>query len=348
MTYYPHNPPMPRRVVFFALDGVQSLDVTGPMEALAVAGRFGARYDLALCSVEGPSIETHAGLSLGPAVPIASVTGPIDTLVICGGSEEAMLAAWEDGVTLDVLRRQISRARRVVSICTGAFVLAATGLLDGRRAATHWNAADRFRTLFPKVELDADAIYVIDPPFYSSAGVTAGIDLSLALIEADQGGRVALSVARELVLFLRRPGGQAQFGVGLNVPSTGPEPIMQLIARILEDPSGRVHAEGRRVPDLAALVNMSERSFLRAFAGAAGTTPASFMEEARLTRAKSLLEETTNPLEKVAYEAGYGSVDALLRSFQKKVGITPGAYRSRFRTLPDRIFRPAEQTSSVE
>lgn len=325
---------MPRRVVFFALNGVQSLDVTGPMEAFAVAGRFGANYDFALCSAEGTSICTHAGLTLGPAAPIAGLTGPVDTLVICGGSEEAMLAAWEDGVSLDVLRKQISCARRVVSICTGAFVLAATGLLDGRRAATHWNAADRFQTLFPKVELDADAIYVSDPPFYSSAGVTAGIDLSLALIEADQGARVALSVARELVLFLRRPGGQAQFGVGLNVPSTGPVPIMQLIARILEDPSGRLHAEGRRVPDLAALVNMSERSFLRAFAGAAGTTPARFVEEARLTRAKGLLEETSNPLDKVAYEAGYGSVDALLRSFQKKIGITPGAYRSRFRTMP--------------
>ena len=146
--------------------------VTGPMEAFAVAGHFGANYDLVLCTVEGTSIRTHAGLSLSPAAPIASLTGPVDTLVICGGSEEAMLAAWEDGMSLDLLRRQISYARRVVSICTGAFVLAATGLLDDRRAATHWNAADRFRSLFPKVKLDADAIYVSDPPFYSSAGVS--------------------------------------------------------------------------------------------------------------------------------------------------------------------------------
>ncbi|WP_280652858.1 AraC family transcriptional regulator [Jannaschia formosa] len=211
MTYDPHNPPRgearPRRVAFFALEGVQSLDVTGPMEAFAVSTRFGAAYDLVLCSEDGSSIGTHAGLSLGPAVPLASLSEPIDTLVICGGSEAAMLAARDAGTTLDVVRVQASRARRVVSICTGAFVLAAAGLLDGRRAATHWNAADRFRALFPQVDLDADAIYVSDPPFYSSAGVTAGIDLSLALIEEDHGARIALSVARELVLFLRRPGG---------------------------------------------------------------------------------------------------------------------------------------------
>ncbi len=332
MTNDPQNPPNRRRVVFFALDGVQSLDVAGPMEVFAVAGRFGASYDLVLCSADGANIVSHAGLSLGPATPMASLSGPIDTLVICGGSEEAMRAAWEDGVTPDLLLARISSARRVVSICTGAFVLAATGLLDGRRAATHWAAAGTFRDLFPAVELDADAIYVADPPYYTSAGVTAGIDLSLALVEADHGARTALSVARELVLFLRRPGGQAQFAAGQDVRLSGPEPVTQLAARILEDPSGHLYNEGRRVPDLAALVNMSERSFLRAFAKATGTTPARFVENARLTRAKLLLEETPRSLDWVAYEAGFGSVDALLRSFQKTVGISPGAYRSRFRT----------------
>lgn len=336
MTDDPQNPPTPRRVAFFALDGVQSLDVTGPMEAFAVANGFGAAYDLVLCSERKPSIVTHAGLSLGPAVPVASLPGPVDTLVICGGSEQAMTAAWKDGATLESLRAEASRARRVVSICTGAFVLAAAGLLNGRRATTHWNAAERFRTLFPKVHLDADAIYVADAPFYTSAGVTAGIDLSLALIEADHDARVALAVARELVLFLRRPGGQAQFGAGLDLPSTGPEPILRVAARILEDPSGRFHGEGRRVPELAELVNMSERTFLRAFSATTGTTPAKFVEEARLTRAKTLLEETPHGLDRIAHEAGYGSVDALLRSFQKKVGITPGAYRDRFRTAPGR------------
>jgi transcriptional regulator GlxA family with amidase domain len=330
MSFDTHIPPKRRQVAFFAFDGVQSLDVTGPMEAFAVANRYGGAYDLTLASEDGQGIRTHAGIHLSPAPPIGDLEGPLDTLVICGGSEEAMLAAWRDGVTLGALRELVGRARRIVSICTGAFVLAAMGLLDGRRAATHWNSAERFRTLFPRAVLDADAIYVADPPFYTSAGVTAGIDLSLALIEADHGPGVARAVARELVLFLRRPGGQAQFGAGIDLPAEGPAPILRLAARILEDPSGQIHGEGRQVPDLAALVNMSERSFLRAFAKTVGTTPAKFVEEARLTRAKTLLEETGHALEQVSHAAGYGSVDALLRAFQKRVGITPGAYRARF------------------
>ncbi len=320
---------MPRRIAFFALDGVQSLDVTGPMEAFAVANRHGGAYAAELCSVTAAPIRTHAGISLGAVTSLDALT-PVDSLVVCGGSEEAMMATWKDGKTLELLRAKASCARRVVSICTGAFVLAATGMLNGRRATTHWNAAARFRYLFPDVAMDADAIYVADPPFYTSAGVTAGIDLSLFLIEADHGSHVARAVARELVLFLRRPGGQAQFGVGLNLPSNGPEPILRLAARILEDPSGRLHGESRRVPELAALANMSERTFLRAFVATTGTTPGKFVEEARLTRAKSLLEETTQGLEHVAHEAGFGSVDALLRAFHTRMGVTPGAYRARF------------------
>jgi transcriptional regulator GlxA family with amidase domain len=332
MTHNPHISPTSRRIAFFALDGVQSLDVTGPMEAFAVANRFGGSYELSLCSVTATPIQTHAGISLGPVASLDDLPA-VDTLVVCGGSEQAMMAAWENGVTVDVLKAKSASARRVVSICTGAFVLAAAGLLDGRRAATHWNAAARFKELFPNVALDADAIFVVDPPFYTSAGVTAGIDLSLALIEADHGSDMARAVARELVLFLRRPGGQAQFGAGIALSATAPGPISQLAARILEDPSGQIHGEGRQVPELAASVNMSERSFLRAFSRTIGTTPARFVEEARLTRAKTLLEETLHPLAVIAHEAGFGSVDALLRSFHKKVGVTPGAYRDRFQAV---------------
>lgn len=330
MTNDPQNPPKHRRFAFFALDGVQSLDVTGPMEAFAVANRFGGAYELVLCSESGRPIRTNAGPALGPAVALAELPAPVDTLVVCGGSEEAMLAAYRDGASLTDVRQCAARARRTVSVCTGAFVLAAAGLLDGRRAATHWNAADRFRRMFPRVDLDADAIFVADPPYYSSAGVTAGIDLALALIEADHGPRTALSVARELVLFLRRPGGQTQFSAGLNLPTNGPGPIAALAARILEDPSGRIHGEGRRLSDLARSVNMSERTFLRAFRKATGTTPARFVDEARIMRAKALLEETADPLDRVAHKAGFGSVDALSRSFHRSAGITPGAYRDRF------------------
>lgn len=334
MTKDPQKLPDQRVIVFFALDGVQSLDVTGPMEAFAVANRFTAAYDLRLSSEGGAPIATNAALELSPAVRLDELPPEIDTLVLCGGAEESMIAAYEEGVVPRKLRELSHRSRRVVAICTGAFVLASTGLLNGRRAATHWNAADRFRELFPEVELDAEVIFVADPPFYTSAGVTAGIDLSLALIESDHGSRVALSVARELVLFLRRPGGQAQFSSGINLPSSGPAPIVSLAARILEDPSGRLHGEGRTVSDLAGIANMSERNFFRAFSTTTGTTPAKFVEEARVNRAKTLLEATGELLDVVAYEAGFGSVDTLLRSFQKIVGVTPTNYRERFHTAP--------------
>ena len=331
MTIDTHNLPIRPRVAFFALDGVQSLDVTGPMEAFAVANRFGATYDLLLASEHGNPIRTHAGLTLGPAPRLAELSPDIDTLVLCGGSEEAMISAYEEGTLPKLLREAAGRSRRIVSICTGAFVLAATGLLDGRRAATHWSSAARFRQMFPQVELDADVIFVADPPYYSSAGVTAGIDLSLALIEADHGPRMALSIARELVLFLRRPGGQAQFSAGVSIPAQGPAPIVALATRILEDPSGRLNGEGRQVYDLARSVNMSERSFFRSFSKVIGITPAKFVEEARVNRAKTLLEETEDLLDQVSYEAGFGSVDALLRSFHRNVGVTPAMYRERFK-----------------
>lgn len=245
-----------------------------------------------------------------------------------------MLRAHREGRVIPAILKRAASTRRIVSICTGAFVLAATGLLDGRRAATHWDSADRFRELFPQVDLDADVIFVADPPYYSSAGVTAGIDLSLALIEADHGPHMALSIARELVLFLRRSGGQSQFSTGIHIPSRGPQPIVDLATRILEDPSGRHNGEGRQVPDLAGLVNMSDRTFFRTFREVVGTTPAKFVEEARVHRARSLLEETERLLDEVAFDSGYGSVDALHRAFQKSLGITPVSYRERFRLRP--------------
>lgn len=331
MTVDTRKLPTKLRVAFFALDGVQSLDVTGPMEAFAVANRFGANYDLLLSSEHNTPIRTHAGITLGPVLPLVELPREIDTLVLCGGSEEAMLSAYEEGTVPKLLRKAAGQARRIVSICTGAFVLAATGLLDGRRATTHWSSAARFKQTFPQVALDADVIFVADPPYYSSAGVTAGIDLSLALIEADHGSRMALAVARELVLFLRRPGGQAQFSTGIHIPAEGPGPIIALATRILEDPSGRLHGEGRQVCDLARSINMSERNFFRTFSRVIGTTPAKFVEEARVNRAKTLLEDTDDLLDQVGYKAGFGSVDALIRSFHKNVGITPINYRERFK-----------------
>lgn len=325
---------MSRKLVFFALDGVQSLDVIGPMEVFAVANRFGGDYELVLASFSGEPITTHAGLTLGPAAALGALPRRVDTIVVCGGSQDAMLAARSKGSALAWLRQAPSSARRIVGICTGAFILAAAGLLDGRRATTHWASIDTFRRIFPRVALEPNAIYVCDPPIYTSAGVTTGIDLCLALVEADHGSQTALAVARELVLFLRRPGGQSQFSAGASLQVAGEPRIARLATEILDDPAGRVSARARSVPALADAVGMSERSFLRAFRKSTGMSPGRFVEEARLARAKALLETSEDPLKRVAELSGYGSLDSLLRTFQKRLGVTPSDYRKRFGRLP--------------
>ena len=335
MTTIPQILPMPRprSVAFFALDGVQTLDVTGPIEVFALANRFlPGSYDLILASQRGGRIRTHAGLDLGPARALAALPDGLDTLVVCGGSEAAMRAAWADGTALSWLRARAPGLRRVVSICTGAFVLAAAGLLDGRRATTHWAACDSFRQLFPAVTLEPDAIFVSDPPFFTSAGVTAGIDLSLALVEADLGAGTALAIARELVLFLRRPGGQSQFSAGANLQAQGLSRLQRLVTSILDDPGGQVSGQGRSVPAMARAAGMSERNFARIFRAETGLSPARFVDEARLTRAKALLETTDDPLDRIAERAGYGAPDALFRAFHKRLNISPGTYRTRFST----------------
>ncbi len=335
MTVSSHILPMmrPRSIAFFALDGVQTLDVTGPMEVFALANRVQpGSYDLMLASQSGAPIHTHAGLDIGPARQLTQLPEGLDTLVICGGSEAAMRAAWATGAELSWLRSRAPELRRIVSICTGAYVLAATGLLDGRRATTHWAAYDAFRQQFPAVTLEPDAIFVSDPPYYTSAGVTAGIDLSLALVEADRGAETALAIARELVLFLRRPGGQSQFSAGAKLQSQGQSRLQRLVASILDDPGGQATGQGRSVPELARAAGMSERNFARVFRAATGLTPARFVEEARLTRAKALLETGDDPLDRIAERAGYGASDGLYRAFHKELNISPGAYRARFST----------------
>ncbi len=223
------------------------------------------------------------------------------------------------------LQERSPRTRRIASVCTGAFILAAAGFLDGRRATTHWNTCDRFQNMFPRVRVEPDAIFIAEPPFYTSAGVSAGIDLCLALVEADLGAQAALAVARELVLFLRRPGGQSQFSVGLEVQLTAESRLHRLVTRILEDPSGDLS-----VPALAARAGMSERNFSRSFRREVGTAPAHFVEQARVYRAKAFLESSDWTADRVADSAGFGSTDALHRAFQKHLGVSPMDYRSRF------------------
>ena len=325
-----HYPPMTasqiRKIALIGYAGAQSLDLVGPLEVFSMANRFGTRraYEILLASPEGGTIICNSGLGLARSVRLDDLPAELDTILVAGGSDDALRAVAAPPV-LDWLRTRANTTHRTGSVCSGAFVLAAAGLLDGRRATTHWDFCDAMRRFRPAVRLESDAIFVSDPPFHTSAGVTAGIDLSLSFVEADCGPQLALAVARNLVLFMRRPGGQTQYSAGLNVQAAATPRLRTLVADILADPTGDLC-----VPTLAERAAMSERTFSRVFQKETGVGPAAFVEMARLNRAKALLESSDWPLARVAERAGFGSVEALHRVFNKRVKVTPGEYRLRF------------------
>jgi transcriptional regulator GlxA family with amidase domain len=295
-----------------------------------MANRFGGEklYEPILASPAGGEITCNSGVRLTGAVPLADLPDDLDTILVAGG-DEAGLRSMGVSEVLGWLNDRAATTRRVGSVCSGAFVLAAAGMLDGRRATTHWESCDILRTFRPAVQLEPDAIFVADPPYYTSAGITAGIDLCLSLVEDDCGPEVALAVARNLVLFMRRPGGQTQYSAGLNVQLAATPKLRTLIAEVTADPGG-----DRSLPSLADRVGMTERTFSRVFLKETGVTPAAFVEIARINRAKALLETSDWPLERIAERAGFGSSDALHRAFQKRVRATPGDYRARFGRRP--------------
>jgi transcriptional regulator GlxA family with amidase domain len=316
----------PRKVALVGYRGAQSLDITGPFEVFAMANRFGGvkAYEPILTSPEGGEIVCNSGIGLAGSTAFADLPDDLDTILVAGGDEEGLLAMRASGV-LEWLHERADTTRRIGSVCSGAFVLAAAGMLDGRRATTHWEVCDEMRSFRPEVQLEPDAIFVADPPFYTSAGVTAGIDLCLSFVEADCGPEVALAVARNLVLFMRRPGGQTQYSSSLNVQVAATPKLRSLIAEVSADPSGDCS-----LPVMADRVGMTERTFSRVFVKETGATPAAFVEMARVNRAKALLETSDWPLARVADRSGFGSVDGLQRAFNKRVGVTPGEYRDRF------------------
>ena len=291
-----------------------------------MANRFGGvtAYEPILASPHGGAIVCNSGLSIAGSVAFADLPADLDTILVAGGDQDGLLGMREAGV-LEWLTDRARSTRRVGSVCSGAFVLAAAGMLDGRRATTHWEVCDEMRAFRPAVRLEPDAIFVADPPYYTSAGVTAGIDLCLSFVEEDCGPELALAVARNLVLFMRRPGGQTQYSTGLNVQVAATPKLRTLIAEISADPGG-----DRTLPSLADKAGMTERTFSRVFHKETGTTPAAFVEMARVNRAKALLETSDWPLARVAERSGFGSPDALHRAFHKRVGATPGDYRARF------------------
>jgi transcriptional regulator GlxA family with amidase domain len=246
----------------------------------------------------------------------------LDTLVIAGGPGVESAAA--DAVLVEWVRERARQARRIASVCTGAFLLAASGMLDGRRAVTHWSYCTELARRFPTVRVESDPIFVRDGSVWTSAGVTSGIDLALALVEEDLGGTLALAVARYLVVFLKRPGGQAQFSEALSLQAA-------------DDRFGALHdwiskhlADDLSLSVLAGHAGMSERSFSRHYAEATGQTPARAIERLRVEAARRLLLESRLPVKRIAQRCGFGSEETMRRSFHRLIDITPQDYRARF------------------
>jgi transcriptional regulator GlxA family with amidase domain len=316
--------PAGRRVVLVTFASAQILDVTGPLEVFASASRLlpDVHYRTDVVSAPGGPVLASCGLEVA-TTPLAAVTGPVDTLVVAGGRD--MEVACADADLLHHVRRLAGEARRVTSVCSGAFVLAAAGLLDGHRATTHWAECGLLAAGYPRVAVDPDAIYVRDGRLWTSAGVTAGIDLALALVADDHGRRAAAAVARQLVVYLRRSGGQAQFSATLAAQSVDSEPLRDLLAWLPEH-----LAEDLSVPALAARANLSERQFRRVFTADVGRTPADHVEAVRLEAACRLLETTDRSVGQVATACGFGTAETMNRTFRRRLGTTPGDHRRHF------------------
>jgi transcriptional regulator GlxA family with amidase domain len=319
-----------RTVVIVVYEGVQPLDITGPHEvfaganaALAHLSPTAPKYRLYVVSVEGGLVVAESGLRLGADPMSTTPSGPIDVLLLPGGS--GVHAACDDRRLVDFVAGAAPRARRVVTVCTGAFLAAAAGLLDGRRVTTHWAMARKLQAKHPAIDVDPDPIYVRDGDVWTSAGVTAGIDLALALVEDDHGAEVAQLVARWLVMFLRRPGGQTQFATPVwnGRPPAGPIRLAQ--EAIDADPGG-----DHRVSTLAQRVGMSERHFIRSFNSSIGATPAQYVAATRTEAARRALEATPDTVEAIARRCGFGSGETMRRTFARRLGVSPDAYRRRF------------------
>jgi transcriptional regulator GlxA family with amidase domain len=319
-------------VLIPVFDGVQVLDVTGPFEVLAHATKrlgdtpgYAVRLVAATAEPPGP-VTTDSGLKLVPDGPLPS-SGEIGTLLVPGGAGARALTAADELVGW--LRSAAGRSARVVSVCTGAFPLAAAGVLDGHAAATHWLYAGQLASTYPEVDVQADPIFVRDGRVWTSAGVTAGIDLALALVEADHGVDLAQQVARELVVFLRRPGGQSQYK-----SPVWTEPARKPGIREAQDLiHGRPEAD-LRVPALAAHAGMSERHFSREFTRALGCPPGDYVEQVRVDAARRLLESGPAPVTVVAARTGFGTAETMRRAFLRRLGVPPAHYRRHFAAGP--------------
>jgi transcriptional regulator GlxA family with amidase domain len=313
-----------RRIIIAVFPGVQTLDVTGPAEVFRAATLLQPPgYEVTIAAThEGPL--TTSTVSFIPDARLEDCTGPIDTLVVAGGT--GARRAEDDDALIDWIAEAAKRSRRVTSVCTGAFLLAKAGLLDGRRATTHWASCADLAERYPAVTVEPDPIFVRDGSLATSAGVTAGMDLALALVEEDLGRETALAAARWLVLFLQRPGGQTQFSAQLAAQRADRAPLRELQAWIPDH-----FDEDLSVPALARRAGMSDRNFARAFRRETGMTPGAYVEAARVERARIALETGELTVEAIARQAGFGTVETMRRAFRRQVGVSPIDYRNRFR-----------------
>jgi transcriptional regulator GlxA family with amidase domain len=320
----------PMNVVIVVYAGVQSLDLTGPLEVfagaqqlIAATGRSERGYRVTVASLDGAPLSTSSGLKIVPDTSLAELSGPIDTLIVAGGAGSKDASGEE--ALLDWLAGAAPSARRVASVCTGAFVLAAAGLLDGRCATTHWASAAELARRYPAVEVDPEPIYLRDGSVWTSAGVTAGMDLALALVEEDLDRDAALTIARHLVLFLRRPGNQSQFSATLAAQEPEREPLRDVQRYVLEH-----FAEDLSVEVLATQAHMSSRNFARAFTAETGITPGRYVERVRVEAARRALEDTSQPIATVATACGFGTPETMRRTFLRALGVAPAEYRRRY------------------
>ncbi|RXH16976.1 GlxA family transcriptional regulator [Bradyrhizobium guangzhouense] len=316
-----------RAIEVLAYPSVQLLDVTGPLQVFATANEQIVEaggtppYVLRVVAKDRTKVVASSGLEIATE-PLPRSASTLDTLVVAGGPGVDLAAS--DPALLDWLRHRTKKARRVASVCTGAFLLGASGVLDGRRAVTHWSYCADLARRFPAIRVESDPIFVRDGTIWTSAGVTAGIDLALALVEEDLGRTTALAVARYLVVFLKRPGGQAQFSEALSLQSA-------------EDEFGALHdwiskhlASDLSLTRLAREAGMSERSFSRHYAKATGLTPQRAIERLRVEAARRMLSETRLPVKRISQRCGFGSEETMRRSFLRVLATIPQDYRRRF------------------
>lgn len=314
----------PKHLVMLAYEGAQVLDIVGPMQILAAVNDELPKpaYTLTLLAERAGPLKTSGGLSLCADGAYSELPSGIDTLMVAGGnrgrseSVDAIVAA---------LQRGAPKARRVVSICTGAFFLARAGLLKGRCATTHWRGVAQLAEAYPDIAVEKDALFVRDGKFWTSAGVTAGMDLALALVREDFGDEMALTIARRHVMFIMRPGGQSQFSAHLAPEAYSANKLGKLLRWIPEH-----IGDALDVPELARRSNMSERSFARLFRKETGETPAAYVERARLDAARRLLTASALAVAQVADRAGFGSEERMRRVFQRHLKVSPASFRARF------------------